>query len=92
MAQSKPVKPWWVYLVKCADGTLYIGIATDVNRRIKEHNTGKGSRYIIKSRRPVVFLASIETESRSAASSIEYHAKNRLNRAQKFVYFGVHND
>jgi len=92
MAQSKPVKPWWVYLVKCADGTLYVGITTNIDRRIKQHNTGKGSKYIVKSRRPVVLLATIEAESRSAASSIEYVAKNKLNRAQKFAYFGVNNE
>ncbi|MEW6253246.1 MAG: GIY-YIG nuclease family protein, partial [Planctomycetota bacterium] len=38
---------WWVYLVRCADGTLYTGITTDVERRLAEHNgaAGGGARY-----------------------------------------------
>ena len=34
--------PWFVYLVRCADGTLYAGITTDINRRVAEHNSGGG--------------------------------------------------
>lgn len=81
--------PWHVYLLGCADGTLYVGISTDVKRRVKEHNTGKGSRYIIKKRRPVVLLGSIGTESRGSATSIESVLKSRLNHKQKLLYFGV---
>ena len=48
-------KPWWVYLVRCADGTLYTGISTDVAARIQTHNRGKGAKYT-RARRPVVLL------------------------------------
>lgn len=37
--------PWHVYIVRCADGSLYTGIAKDVERRIGQHNTGTASRY-----------------------------------------------
>lgn len=38
--------PYFVYILECADGTLYTGIATDVERRFAEHAAGKGSRYV----------------------------------------------
>jgi predicted GIY-YIG superfamily endonuclease len=43
---------WFVYLVRCADGTLYTGIAKDVGRRCQQHNAGTASRYT-RSRLPV---------------------------------------
>ena len=43
---------WFVYMVRCADGSLYTGIAKDVDRRCKKHNAGTASRYT-RSRRPV---------------------------------------
>ena len=47
---------YWVYLVRCADNSLYCGIATDVERRVGEHNNSpRGARYT-KSRRPVVLV------------------------------------
>ena len=47
-----PEEPWFVYLVRCVDGSLYTGITKDVNRRLKQHNAGTASRYT-RSRRPV---------------------------------------
>ena len=44
---------WWVYLLRCADGSLYTGITTDVERRTAQHNTGTGAKYT-RSRGPVV--------------------------------------
>lgn len=45
---------WYIYIMECADGTLYTGITTDIKRRTSEHNTSdkKGSRYT-RIRRPV---------------------------------------
>src|SRR5437660_7978854 len=47
-----PDDRWFVYLLRCADGTLYTGIAKDVKRRCQQHNAGTASRYT-RSRRPV---------------------------------------
>lgn len=44
--------PWFVYIVRCGDGTLYTGITMDVSRRCQQHNAGTASRYT-RSRRPV---------------------------------------
>jgi putative endonuclease len=74
---------WYVYIVECADGSLYTGIATDVNKRIDTHNKGKGAKYT-KTRLPVVLRASFEAENRSLASKEEYRIK-QLTRQQKLA-------
>jgi putative endonuclease len=50
---------WFVYIVRCSDGTLYTGITKDVARRCQQHNAGTASRYT-RSRRPVAFMKAIE--------------------------------
>ena len=79
----------FVYIVRCADKTLYTGYAADVKKRILEHNdegispTAKsvGAKYT-RSRRPVKLVYSEECESRSVALSREYAIK-QLSREQK---------
>ena len=71
----------FVYLVECADGTLYAGWTTDLIRRMKAHNGGKGARYT-RSRRPVKLVYREECESRGAALRREA-ALRRLSRSQK---------
>jgi putative endonuclease len=58
---------WFVYIVRCKDRSLYTGITTDVNRRVKEHNTSKrGARYT-RSRRPVKLVwKSLATDRQTA--------------------------
>ncbi|MCK5340152.1 MAG: GIY-YIG nuclease family protein, partial [Desulfobulbaceae bacterium] len=63
---------WHVYMVRCRDGTLYTGIATDLNRRIAEHNSEKNGAKYTRSRRPVCLVYSEKVESRSAAAKREY--------------------
>ena len=46
---------WWVYLCRCADDSLYAGVAVDVGWRIQTHNIGKYGAKYTRSRRPVVF-------------------------------------
>jgi putative endonuclease len=72
-----------LYIVCCADGTLYTGIATDVARRLMQHNgaRGKGARYTA-ARRPVRLVYQAAFPSRSAASIEEARIK-RLTRAEK---------
>jgi len=73
---------WYVYMVRCSDGTLYTGIAKDLEKRIAAHNSGKdGARYT-RSRRPVALVYAEEVESRSAAARLEYRIK-RLPLAKK---------
>ena len=71
-----------VYLVRCADGSLYCGIAIDVNARIAQHNGAKlGARYT-KSRRPVQLVYSEFCGTRSDALKREIRIK-KLSRAEK---------
>lgn len=84
---------YWLYIVECADGTFYTGIATDVQRRILEHNgadgigkrglpvKSKGARYTAV-RRPVRLVFEAPFATRSEALKEEIRIK-RLTRAQK---------
>ena len=77
-----------VYILKCADETLYTGITTDIKRRVEEHNgSQKGAKYT-KLRRPVELVYSEESENRSTASKREYAIK-KLSRAEKLELINV---
>jgi putative endonuclease len=76
---------WFVYILKCADNTLYTGITTDVGRRLHEHNyTKKGAKYT-RSRRPVEIVATCVVKSRSSALRLESKIKS-LKRREKIAY------
>jgi len=76
---------WQVYIARCADGTLYTGIARDVERRIAEHNAGKGAAaHYTRARRPVVLVYQEAAADRSSASKREYRIK-QLSRAEKLA-------
>ena len=71
-----------VYLVRCRDGSLYTGIATDVARRLSEHEDGdKGSKYL-RGKGPLKLVFQQEIGDRSLASKIENRIK-RLKKAEK---------
>ena len=74
---------WHVYIVRCSDGSLYTGIATDVERRVKEHNTRNllAASYT-RSRRPVVLVYQEPASTRSIASKREYQLK-QMTRGEK---------
>lgn len=74
-------KNWKVYILACADDTLYTGITKDLRARIEAHNQGTGARYT-RGRRPVRLLGYWEYTSRSEASRAEYRIK-QLSRRQK---------
>ena len=70
-----------MYVVKCADGTLYTGYSPDVEARVAAHNAGKGAKYT-KTRRPVELVGSAAFETKHEAMSAEWHFK-QLSRAKK---------
>jgi putative endonuclease len=74
---------WVVYIVRCADGTLYTGIAKDVARRIEQHNSSNvlGAAYT-RGRRPVALVYQEPARTRSTASRREYEIK-RMSRLEK---------
>lgn len=71
----------YVYILKCADGTLYTGYTNNLQRRVAKHNAGKGGHYT-RAHRPVTLLASWEFPGKSEALRAEYQIK-RLSRPQK---------
>ena len=74
-------KPWFLYLIECADGSIYTGITVDVAARYAAHCNGSGARYT-RSRPPVRLLGYEMHADRSAASKAEYRVK-QLSAAEK---------
>lgn len=73
---------YYLYILRCADDSLYTGITTDLARRVEEHNTSKlGAKYT-KARRPVELIYSKKFRTRAAASKAEYKIK-QLPREKK---------
>jgi predicted GIY-YIG superfamily endonuclease len=72
---------WSVYILRCADNSLYTGVATDIDARLATHNAGKGAKYT-RGRLPVKLVYRESVSGRSAALKRE-HAIKRLRRAAK---------
>ena len=73
---------WFLYVVQCSDGSLYTGVTTDIERRIREHNGSKrGAKYTC-SRRPVKLVYVKDCRDRSEALREEYRFKS-LSRKEK---------
>lgn len=72
---------WYVYLIECRGGSLYTGIAIDVERRFAQHLAGKGARYT-RAHPPLRLMARFEHPDRSSASRAEYVIK-QLSPARK---------
>jgi putative endonuclease len=80
---------YFVYIVKCADKTLYTGITTDVARRIYEHNNlDSGAKYTA-ARRPVSLLISERFPNRKSAAKREYEIK-QMTREEKLQFIAAH--
>lgn len=74
---------YWVYILRCADGTLYTGCTNDLSRRLAAHNAGKGAKYT-RSRRPVELVYREEFPDKSAALRREAAIKG-LSRGEKLA-------
>ncbi len=78
------MKEWFVYVLRCADGTLYTGVTTDVARRVEEHNASpKGAKYT-RVRRPVS-LAHHEAFPDRSAACVREAAIKKLSRGEKIA-------
>lgn len=78
------MQPWYVYLLTCADNSLYCGVTTDMDKRLAAHNAGSASKYT-RSRLPAVLAAVTEVADKSAALKLEMEikklpAKNKIAR------------
>ena len=75
------MEEWHVYIVRCRNGSLYTGIATDVDRRLAEHEAGRGSKYL-RGRGPLKLVFKRRVGQRGRALKIEREIKE-LSRQEK---------
>jgi len=80
---SSRLSAFFVYILRCSDGTLYTGSTTDISRRVKEHNSGRGAKYT-RSRRPVTLCHLERGNGRSWALKREQEIK-KLSRSSKLL-------
>ena len=66
---------WHVYILKCSDNSLYTGITTDIKRRLKEHNEGKGSKSVL-GKRPVEVVYTESSDNQTEAAKREREIKS----------------
>ncbi|MFH1913754.1 MAG: GIY-YIG nuclease family protein [Pseudomonadota bacterium] len=78
------MEPWFVYLLRCADGTLYCGVTNDVARRVARHNAGTASRYT-RSRTPVTLIAAVSAPCKGDALRLEMAVKKQ-SRSRKLDF------
>lgn len=76
-------KVYFVYLLRCADNTLYCGYTDDLEKRLKTHNRGKGAKYT-RPRTPVTLVYSEEFKTKSEALKREHRIK-KLSRKEKLA-------
>ena len=72
----------YTYILRCSDGTLYTGYTNDLDKRIHDHNSGKGAKYT-KTRIPVNLVYYEVYENKTDAMSREWHIKHDMTRAEK---------
>lgn len=79
MSEKNP--NWWMYVLECADGTLYTGVAIDPDKRLAAHNAGKGAKYV-RSRLPARMLVQWKYFSQGEALRAENAFKNMRRPAK----------
>lgn len=83
----KSAPGWHLYIIRCGDGSLYTGIATDVRRRFAEHESGLGARYV-RGRGPLELVLSRPVGDRSEALRLEQRVKRLPKRLKELVVAG----
>ena len=80
---TEPNRAWYVYMVRCADQSLYTGISTDVARRVLEHNQSPKAAAYTRSRRPVELVYTEQCADRPAALKREHAIRQLTAMAKK---------
>ena len=78
---------WFVYILECKDGSYYTGITNDIEKRMKVHSCGKGSKYV-KRKGFSHLIAKSFCKNRSEATRSEYYIKT-LSRKEKIKWFST---
>ena len=81
--KRKPKEKWFLYILKCSDGSFYTGITKDMERRLKMHNDGKASKYT-RTRGPVelVYRENCKTHARALARECEIKTFSRIQKQE----------
>jgi putative endonuclease len=89
-SQTMESSPWFVYILRCADNSLYTGVTTDVEKRLKQHNgiEKNGAKYT-RARQPVELVYREHSESRAAACKREHTIKS-LKKSEKEYLIAQH--
>jgi putative endonuclease len=82
--------PWFVYILRCSDNSLYCGSTTDLDHRVEAHNAGTGARYT-RSRLPVQLVWHLKKASKSQAFKEEFRIK-RLQKGEKELLVASYSD
>lgn len=90
MAATEQSDPWFLYILRCADGSLYTGISTDVQRRLAEHSGAPGAKggrskkgaKALRGRSPLQLVLTIPLANKSTALKLEYRVK-QLDKTRK---------
>lgn len=80
---------WWVYIIRTSDGQLYTGITTDMQRRWREHSSGKGGARYFRARKPHAICLLEEHPDRSSASKREAQIKGFSKTAKEALVAAV---
>ena len=93
MQSFRPFPPlvWRVYIVRCADSSLYTGVSVDLSKRVHQHNNTKKAAKYTRSRRPVVLVWSSEFLERSSALKLEYYIKKLSKKKKESLVAGNFN-
>ncbi len=86
-AEAPATRDFHLYIVRCADGTLYTGIACDVGRRLRDHAGGRNGAKYLRGRQPFELVFSARVGSRAEAQRLEWRVK-RLGRKAKLALVG----
>ena len=79
---------YYIYILLCADNTYYTGFTTDVEKRLEEHNSGKGAKYT-RGRTPCTLVYTESFDDKSSAMKREWEIKHRMTRNEKEELFGI---
>jgi putative endonuclease len=82
MPRAETAPAWFVYILRCADRTLYTGVTTEPERRLAEHNDGRGARYT-RARGPVSLVYLEQVDDRGAALRREHEIKRMTAEGKK---------
>ena len=86
-AVRENASPWSLYILRCGDGSFYTGVTTDIERRFREHEKGRASRYT-RTHRPVALVYREECGTRSQALSRECAVKSLGRQAKEDLVAG----